>query len=219
MSKKVDRILEEDINRTYKTSITFEDIEANIGEINFFPNPKSRLFCKTLKKLLVTSLIFFITLFNVLFIKENGSVYNINMGLYYKIEGVANNPYVNTDRFIHSLIDSENNELSLFCDKINLKPTLIISNFENIRISIYCGIKYDSSKSGYCYLAFIEYGGEIRDTVTITVHDTVVIQTDKEVVDMMYEEECDEHISDHYVEFIVMYRNVSKKFYATWNGN
>lgn len=217
MSKKVDRILEEDINRTYKTSITFEDIEANIGETNFFPNPKSRLFCKTLKKLLVTSLIFFITLFNVLFIKESGSVYNINMGLYYKIESVANNSYA--DHFIYSLIDSENSELPLFCDRINLRPTLIISNFENIRISIYCGIKYDSSKSGYCYLAFIEYGGEIRDTVTITVHDTMVIQTDKEVVDMMYEEECDEHVSDHYVEFSVMYRNVSKKFCATWNGN
>lgn len=213
MSKKVDRILEEDINKNYRTSVTFEDIKSSVGENEFVYNQKNNLFKKKLKPLLITSLIFIIAVFNILVIKESYLFYNINVGLLNKTEHIV----IQNKDFNRKLIDeSMKKELLVLCDEINLKPALVIYSFEDVYISIYCGKKSDTPKDKLCYLVLIEYIGDYKDVITITVEDKEVIRTNEKMIDIIHVEEEDENVSNNYVEFIVTYHNISKQFSVNW---
>ena len=213
MSKKVDRILEEDINKNYRTSVTFEDIKSSVGENEFVYNQKNNLFKKKLKPLLITSLIFIIAVFNILVLKESYLFYNINVGLLNKTEHIV----IQNKDFNRKLIDeSMKKELLVLCDEINLKPALVIYSFEDVYISIYCGKKSDTPKDKLCYLVLIEYISDYKDVITITVEDKEVIRTNEEMIDIIHVEEEDENVSNNYVEFIVTYHNISKQFSVNW---
>lgn len=213
MSKKVDRILEEDINKNYRTSVTFEDIKSSVGENEFVYNQKNNLFKKKLKPLLITSLIFIIAVFNILVLKESYLFYNINVGLLNKTEHIV----IQNKDFNRKLIDeSMKKELLVLCDEINLKPALVIYSFEDVYISIYCGKKSDTPKDKLCYLVLIEYISDYKDVITITVEDKEVIRTNEKMIDIIHVEEEDENVSNNYVEFIVTYRNISKQFSVNW---
>lgn len=213
MSKKVDRILEEDINKNYRTSVTFEDIKSSVGENEFVYNQKNNLFKKKLKPLLITSLIFIIAVFNILVLKESYLFYNINVGLLNKTEHVV----IQNKDFNRKLIDeSMKKELLVLCDEINLKPALVIYSFEDVYISIYCGKKSDTPKDKLCYLVLIEYISDYKDVITITVEDKEVIRTNEKMIDIIHVEEEDENVSNNYVEFIVTYHNISKQFSVNW---
>ncbi len=213
MSKKVDRILEEDINKNYRTSVTFEDIKSSVGENEFVYNQKNNLFKKKLKPLLITSLIFIIAVFNILVLKESYLFYNINVGLLNKTEHIV----IQNKDFNRKLIDeSMKKELLVLCDEINLKPALVIYSFEDVYISIYCGKKSDTPKDKLCYLVLIEYISDYKDVITITVEDKEVIRTNEKMIDIIHVEEEDENVSNNYVEFIVTYHNISKQFSVNW---
>lgn len=213
MSKKVDRILEEDINKNYRTSVTFEDIKSSVGENEFVYNQKNNLFKKKLKPLLITSLIFIIAVFNILVLKESYLFYNINVGLLNKMEHIV----IQNKDFNRKLIDeSMKKELLVLCDEINLKPALVIYSFEDVYISIYCGKKSDTPKDKLCYLVLIEYISDYKDVITITVEDKEVIRTNEKMIDIIHVEEEDENVSNNYVEFIVTYHNISKQFSVNW---
>lgn len=213
MSKKVDRILEEDINKNYRTSVTFEDIKSSVGENEFVYNQKNNLFKKKLKPLLITSLIFIIAVFNILVLKESYLFYNINVGLLNKTEHIV----IQNKDFNRKLIDeSMKKELLVLCDEINLKPALVIYSFEDVYISIYCGKKSDTPKDKLCYLVLIKYISDYKDVITITVEDKEVIRTNEKMIDIIHVEEEDENVSNNYVEFIVTYHNISKQFSVNW---
>lgn len=216
MSKKVDRILEEDINKNYRTSVTFEDIKSSVGENEFVYNQKNNLFKKKLKPLLITSLIFIIAVFNILVLKESYLFYNINVGLLNKTEHVIDNPYFDSNFYTNSFAEASKKDLLILCDEINLKPALVIYSFEDVYISIYCGKKSDTPKDKLCYLVLIEYIGDYKDVITITVEDKEVIRTNEKMIDIIHVEEEDENVSNNYVEFIVTYRNISKQFSVNW---
>lgn len=211
MSKKIDRMIENDFNKSYQPNVCVDQIMSNIHteDIKVVFKPKL-VWLKHLAKAFVIIIVIGLVFVGCLGVKQYTTE---RKEFATSIQGVKV-----IDREYMGLSDADLAKLLRAYDDFHDIPILVVYHFDDIRIFIYFAQKRNSDNTmDIDYFCLIEYAENNTDQTSILIDGKEVLITQERTLQMIASKHLESPDSSSQLEFEVKYRGESRKEVARKN--
>ncbi len=207
MSKKIDRMLENDFNKSYRPNVFPDQIMASLHteDIKVMFKPKFVWF-KHLAKAFSIIIIMALVFVGCLSVKKY-STEKINLA-----QSICNVQVV--DKSFVGLNEVELDTLHRTYSGFNDIPLLVIYHFDDIRIYIYWAKQEQQNNPKVYYFCLVEYAKNNTDETSVLVDGEVVLRATQRTFMLISSKNLESSDSNDQFEFEVNYRGESRKLIA-----
>lgn len=207
MSKKIDKMIENDFNKSYRTNVLidysiFEFYNEDIKE-SFKPK---FIWQKCLTKVFLIIIVTILVFVGCLSVKQY-TAGKMNLAQSIHSSKVIDEKYIGLGDVdlvkLHRIYDN-------FCEI----PILVIYHFDDIRIYVFWSKDEISNEQYIHYFCFVEYAENNNDITTISVDGKEELNTNQTIFKMIASRQLELPNSNNQLEFVVNYRGESRKTVA-----